>query len=1226
MKKASDVGRDWERVKALGLKPGITSVEDYSERVQKGTARALRNLQREGFIILGPESVERVHRDIFEDVYTWTGFRRPNQVPGVSHEVGVGGFKGTYWEKIPSALRLSETEADKALENTRSDMQQEDILQKAEAIAEYHANLLKTHPFLDGNGRCARVILAFQIKRLFGATMLQDFDKRNYIDCLNEFRHDFKIERLRDLIIDLAGMGHHLSVEKASAAIENTEPIPPEPNHQPQPPTTEPELVDFKNEHRLPIDFELVRRIEGLSEEEYSKLPQSQKDAYFQNVTWINIPESDDDFIVRIEGGSVNYYPRNENQMADQDDWIEAYDGSDRVRPIEGIDAGPALNQVPLDFREAIYRGSMLSISQPIHGVGKANYYLQLAKEDYYLNGGEPPGIWTGRGAAYFKLSGEVQREQLHNLLLGYCPEKIRKLVQNAGDLKRASAWDLTFSAPKSVSVVWALGSADTRLSIQKAQERATQYALEYLEDVAGLSRTGKQGGKLEKASLIFATFEHGTSRAQDPQLHTHCLLINSCLRADETTGTVWSHNFFRHKMAAGALYRTALAHELSQLGFQLEAVPKGFEIKGVNHELCDFFSKRRQEIEQLLEQRGQKGAKASEAAAFQSRETKVHTPRQELFKEWEKIGKKFGLGMRQIEELKQEGKPHRRDANGEMLHIIQQSLDEVSRNHSFFAERVLVREVAERAAPLGLPPQSIVRAVQGALEGDSLVRLGEHKGEALYSTQSTLDKEKAILEIAARSATDTQHRVAADKVERVLAKHGHLTEEQRAAVRHITTEQGSIKLVNGLAGTGKSSMLDVARQIWEKDNLTVLGTSFTGKATRGLEESANIQSFTLSKLLHELEKPSVGIEIRQHLIAPNAPKWSPVHGTTVPYLAFFAKEKEFRIDKNTVIVLDEASMVSTNQLHALTNHCQKVGAKLVAVGDPKQLQSIEAGGGFVALEKTLGSSKLSDIRRQVDPGMRSIVEHLSQGDAKVALEKAQQQDLLHIATNKTQAMDALISQWKANGGLKNPQNHFIMSGTNESVKSLNRFAQDARRQAGELGLSSVKVNGERMFNKDRVLFTKISSSLGVENGSFGTITHLGNKQLSVKLDSGKIVQVPLHQYDHLQLGYAATTHKAQGATVKYGYVFLRESMQDMHMAYVEASRATHLTRFYTDKQTAGKDLGQLAALMSQAHPKLFATQMQEQINEKKQSYAHKAGDARHQHHAPTQEKGPTLG
>ena len=227
--------------------------------------------------------------------------------------------------------------------------------------------------------------------------------------------------------------------------------------------------------------------------------------------------------------------------------------------------------------------------------VRNAEYHLRLAREDYYTKGGEPKGKWIGGAAGHFELEAKlVRNRQLRQLLDGYSPEnKTQKLVQNAGKKSRQKGWDLTFSAPKEVSVLWAASSQQVRRKISKCQLEAVKVAIDYLEANAVLTRRGKDGAKLERAKLLVAAFEHSTSRAEDPTLHTHCLIANLCLRDDGTTGTLHSNvtkkstynTLLRHIKAAGAVYRTELSYRLeTRLGLEVHTNSDGVASVSYTH------------------------------------------------------------------------------------------------------------------------------------------------------------------------------------------------------------------------------------------------------------------------------------------------------------------------------------------------------------------------------------------------------------------------------------------------------------------------------------------------------------------------------------------------------------------------------------------------------------------------------------------------------------------
>jgi len=297
----------------------------------------------------------------------------------------------------------------------------------------------------------------------------------------------------------------------------------------------------------------------------------------------------------------------------------------------------------------------MLSISNPMQA-GASAYYA-----DYYQKHAKAQGYWLGSGANQLKLGQEVEPNQLESLLLGYHPRTHEPLVQNPGRADRQGAWDLTFSAPKSVSVLWSQLLKPERAMIERAHSEAVQEAIAFLENEAGFSRRGKGGKIVERAGLVFALFLDYTSRTLDPQLHTHALLFNVAVRWDGTTGTIRSQDFFERKMALGALYRDALAANLSEnFGWELEPDQTSFRVKGVPESLCAELSKRRGQIEAELARIGKADAVSAKAAALKTRRTAPKAKVEELFEQWQRVGETHGFGRKEALELFQRGREQR--------------------------------------------------------------------------------------------------------------------------------------------------------------------------------------------------------------------------------------------------------------------------------------------------------------------------------------------------------------------------------------------------------------------------------------------------------------------------------------------------------------------------------------------------------------------------------------
>lgn len=300
----------------------------------------------------------------------------------------------------------------------------------------------------------------------------------------------------------------------------------------------------------------------------------------------------------------------------------------------------------------------MISISDPIKDTKQCEYYLAMARSGYYANAYDEPGYWAGKGAELLGLSGPVTQEVLQNLFDGFSPDGQTKLVQNAGSPDRQRAIDMAATPPKSFAVYLAMASPETRNTLWRLHREAVQVGREYLEEQAGLTRRGQGGKIIEPASMVFACFDHETSRANDPLPHTHLLAIHLAVREDGTTGTLYNHELYVHRAKADMIYKVHLALGLMvELGLKVEEEGHGFRIVGVPKEVCDVFSKRRAEVLDYLDEHGLSGPQAASIAAVKTRSAKEHIPREELFAEWQRIGRTLGWGPEEAAKLSRETK-----------------------------------------------------------------------------------------------------------------------------------------------------------------------------------------------------------------------------------------------------------------------------------------------------------------------------------------------------------------------------------------------------------------------------------------------------------------------------------------------------------------------------------------------------------------------------------------
>lgn len=355
--------------------------------------------------------------------------------------------------------------------------------------------------------------------------------------------------------------------------------------------------------------------------------------------------------------------------------------------------------------------------------------------------------------------------------------------------------------------------------------------------------------------------------------------------------------------------------------------------------------------------------------------------------------------------------------------------------------------------------------------------------------------------------------------------------------------------------------MLDAVREAYEKQGFQVIGAALAGKAAQGMQDGAKIQSETIASFL-----------------------WRADQGETNP-----AKRP---LSEKSVLVIDEAAMVGTRQMAEIVRHVDEAGAKLILVGDGKQLQAIDMGGAFQAISGQVGEARLTEIIRQRSTEDRLAVSDMAEGRSRAALHHYAEKGNLEIADDRAAARRLLMDQWKGQG-IQHPEANLIVTSRNVDAVALNREAQKARQDAGILGQDAVAVAGEQIHPGDRILFTKNDRSMGVKNGQLGTVILAVPelKTLTVELDSGQTRTFSAGLYDHVRLGYAITTHKAQGVTAENAFILTDEAMQDREISYVQTSRARGETRIYTTRDEAGEGLSELAKRMQRSREKELATE-----------------------------------
>lgn len=275
-------------------------------------------------------------------------------------------------------------------------------------------------------------------------------------------------------------------------------------------------------------------------------------------------------------------------------------------------------------------------------------YYSHLGADNYYTRDGEPPGRWAGEGAEQLSLEGPVTRHEFEAALNGRDPKTGMQLAAHGGRSKtHAAGWDITFSSPKSVSVLWALSDEKDRRLIETAQEKAVIKATKFLEQSAVWARRG-EGGRIRErtAGLLTAQFDHHTSRDLDPQLHTHVFVFNLAPRMDGSWGAIVSRELYKSQKQAGLQYRAELARELEREGFAVEKAAESFRMSAIPERIERAFSKRRQAIEEAAKTHGYQTPKGMELANLRTRKSKEKTETRDLYSVWKSEAKALGFEL----------------------------------------------------------------------------------------------------------------------------------------------------------------------------------------------------------------------------------------------------------------------------------------------------------------------------------------------------------------------------------------------------------------------------------------------------------------------------------------------------------------------------------------------------------------------------------------------------
>ncbi|MGB0993829.1 MAG: AAA family ATPase, partial [Akkermansiaceae bacterium] len=448
------------------------------------------------------------------------------------------------------------------------------------------------------------------------------------------------------------------------------------------------------------------------------------------------------------------------------------------------------------------------------------------------------------------------------------------------------------------------------------------------------------------------------------------------------------------------------------------------------------------------------------------------------------------------------------------------------------------------------------------------------------------------------------------------------LTPQQEKAVRHILSSDGKITAITGDAGTGKTTILNPVREALEASGYQVRGLALAGKAAQGLQEGAAIESQTIASYLwhqekihnswnekQEQEQFDQWVKEKKETLAPHtAAKFNPAWNADKAKQRFMEMKEAEGMDEKTVLVIDEAAMVDTRSFAKIVNYVKETGAKLVCIGDSKQLQAITQGGAFQAITEEIGQERLTEVFRQEGEEAKRTVQAMAEGNVREALTRYAKAGDLKVADDRTIALSDLVEDWSAKG-CERPSENLILAATNLDVFELNEQAQAERLAREKLSTEALKVGIYDFHENDRVVFTRNNKSLDVKNGTFGTVRRfnklLGTISIEIDNEEKKRTQVrtfSVKDYADIRLGYAVTTHKSQGATVKNAFVLTNETMMDRQISYVQMSRAKQRTQIFTTRDEAGDRLADLVRRMERDNIKELALAKLKEEQERKRA------------------------
>lgn len=792
-------------------------------------------------------------------------------------------------------------------------------------------------------------------------------------------------------------------------------------------------------------------------------------------------------------------------------------------------------------------------------------YYV--SGSEYYLGGVEPQGQWYAPAGDHCLADGALVERKHFERLYAALDETGTSLISNAGVQKsrRTPAFDITMSAPRSVSLIWAFADEQLKSAIEAAQVRATRSALDCLTHEAVFARRGRGGHSVEPVALSAAIFQHGESRPAehedghlfcDPNLHSHCVCLNLATRADGTVGALHSKILRDAKLLAGATYHAALAESLQRLGFSLDRVGYNglFEIAGVPDTAIRYFSARSREIEEELAEHGTTSRAAAALAAAIARSTRKAksasaSPRELI---WREAAASQGLAANALLLACRNVDRTIDFRAGE--HLFRERLAALptllTKTTSVLERRDLLRAVTAQLVGTGLPAQRANAALDDLLAKSAFVEIGRDPlGLPRYSTPEIIAMERNVVRLAGARSTARWGSVDLDAMLERCAKVGLRAEQIEAAKAAVAPQ--ALSIIEGAPGSGKTTTLAPIVAAYQEAGYNVLGSAAAWRIARMLAEDLEIEA-----------------------------------RATASWLAKVKANPRF-FDERTVLIVDEAGLLSSRDMHALLAQAARSGAKLILCGDRDQLQAIGAGPGFALAQSAVSAARVDTIVRQKDAWARDAIRAFGAGRAGEALDAFAERGHLVEAAGPRVAISKVVEAWAHAREASGDSGVVVLAKTNAAVSAISQGIRERLRIEGslhgpEITISAVTPSGHPqsllLAVGDRIRFLIRHDRIGVINGTTGVVTRIDPSKVGDRTDEalieaqidGRSVKFTLREIADkagrakIGLAYASSVYGSQGLTFDQAVVLLDPSF-DRHDIYVAASRARERTTLVVD-------------------------------------------------------------